>query len=190
MCLKSLWYCAEAYHQPDASKMLLSYFPRTLASPEIIRLIRIEKDPVAHVIRRCFEALVISKVAACIRSRTHSNVHISDEELVCLSAILGTERRDIMHCLKHPGAIELMNIVFLASGDIGSSAPDTVSPYILDVVPQTFSTHSQALPAEINTVLGLDQIFAPGNILNGQCELIPSSHYCLKMCIRDCTYNR
>ncbi|KAH9079594.1 hypothetical protein EDB83DRAFT_1292238 [Lactarius deliciosus] len=169
MCLRNLWYCAKAYNQLGASKQLPSYFTHALASPEIIRLIQAEKDPVAHVMGRCFGALIVNNLVAYIKSRTDENAQINDKVLGCLSAILGTESRDLKLWLRQPSAIELTNVVFLAFGDIGSLAADTVPPYVLDVVPQTFSILSQALPAEINTE---NQIRALADIPDGAAPII------------------
>ena len=172
MCLKSMWYCAEAYHQLGASKPLPSYFPRALASKEIVRRIHTERDPVSRVVGRCFCALVVMKLVADFRSRADSNVQISDDELVCISAILGTPDNDMTYWLKQPGAIELMNVAFLAFDDIGSFAADTVPSYVLDVIPETFSIISQSLPAEISIEPGLDQTDAQTDIPGGQFEHI------------------
>ncbi len=101
------------YNQSRASEPLPSYFPRTLASPEITRRIQTEHDPVSRVMGR-FGALVVMKLAAGIRSHTDSNVQISDEELACLSVILDAESRDVMFCLRWPGAVELAVEVWCA----------------------------------------------------------------------------
>ncbi|KAI9446264.1 hypothetical protein H4582DRAFT_543915 [Lactarius indigo] len=172
VCLRSLWYCAKTYHQFGDPKRLPSYFTHALASPEIIRLIQAEKDPVAHVMGRCFGALIVNNLVAYVKSRTDSNTQINDKVLGCLSAILGTESRDLKLWLKQPSAIELTSTVFLAFGDIGSLAADTVPPYVLDVVPQTFSILSQVLPAEINAELGLNQIRTLTDISDGVAPII------------------
>jgi hypothetical protein len=170
MCLKSLWYCAKAYHQLAPSKQLPSYFFLDLATPEIIHHIKTEKDPVTHMIGRCFQALVVSKVAAYIKSLTHSDVQLRSKALACLSAILGTDHGDLSLWIEKPGTIELVNIVLLAFGGISSLATDTVPSYVMDVIPQTFSILSQALPAEINSEF--DQIDAQKDISDGQCNFI------------------
>ncbi len=190
MCLNGLWCWGKVLHQLGVSQPLPPEF-LDLAGLEITRHIRTEKDPASRVMGRCFEALVVNNLAALIKSRSNSTVQIRAKARGCLSAILGTESSDVMHWMSQPGAIELVNIVFLALGDIGSLAADTVPSYVLDVVSQTFNILSQALPAEINTELGLvDRIHAPADIPDGQCELIlRSCLYGLKMRIRDSTYN-
>ena len=172
MCLKSLWYCAKSYHQLGPSKQLPSYFFLDFATPEIIRHIQTEKDPIAHMIGRCFQALVVSKVAAHIKSLTDSDVQLRNKALACLSAILRTEIGDLTLWIENPGTIELVNIVLLAFGGISSLVTDRVPSYVMDVVPQTFNILSQALPAEINTELGLDQTDAQTDIPDGECKSI------------------
>jgi hypothetical protein len=101
MCLRSLWYCAKAYHQlGTTSRPLPSYFPSTLASIETINLIRAEKDPVSRVVGCCFGALVVMKPVADIRLRTDSNIQVSDIELECLSAMFRTTSDDSSFCIE------------------------------------------------------------------------------------------
>jgi hypothetical protein len=165
MCLMSLWYCAKVHHQLGPSKQLSAYFFVDFATPEIIRHFRTEKDPISYVIGRCFQALIVSKGAAYIKSRTDSDVQLRNKVLTCLSAILDTGSDDLRLWLEHPGAIELLNLVFLAFDDIGSSATDTVPSYVLDVIPQTFRILSQAFSS---IELGLVQIGAHADIPDGQ----------------------
>jgi hypothetical protein len=66
-----------------------------------------QHDLVVHVIGRCVGALVVNKLAADINSR---NNPVRDDELACLSAILGTKSDDVMLLLSHPGAIEFTNM--------------------------------------------------------------------------------
>jgi hypothetical protein len=167
MCLKSLWYCAKVYYQPGSSKQLPSYFFLDLATPDIIRQIQTDNDPIAHMIGRCFQALVVGKVVAQIKSLTHSDVQLSNKVLACLSAILGTERDDLSLWVEKPGTIELVNILVFAFGGISSLSTDPVPSYVMDVVPQTFSILSQALPAEINSEI---EINAQKDISDGQCQ--------------------
>ena len=171
MCLKSLWYCAEAYHQPGVSKPLPSYFLRVLASDGIVSRICEERDPVSRVVGRCFCALVVIKLVADLRSRTDSDVQIGFDEAYCIKNILEIWR-DLDFWLEQPGAVELMNVAFLAFDDISSFAADTVPSYVLDVIPETFSIISQSLPTEINTESELDQIDEQTEIPGGQCKLI------------------
>ena len=158
MCLKSLWYCAKTYHQLGPSTLLPSYFYLEFATPEITSHIQTEKDPVSHIIGRCFQSLVINKMAAHIKTSTESDDQLRDNALAYLSAVLGIGCDSLSLWLEHPGAIELLNVVFLAFDDIGSSAMDTVPSFVLDVIPQTFRILSQAFPLVMNIELGLVQI--------------------------------
>ena len=178
MCLKSLWYCAQAYNRPGISKPLPSYFPSTLASPKITHLIGAEQDPVSRVVGRCFSALVVMKLVADVRSRD-SYFQVPGDELLCLAAVFDdegfyvfegspspnveNELWDFNERLELPGAIELLNVVFLACVEADSSLDaDTmqVPSYALDAIRQTFSIISRALPAEISIELELDQLYS------------------------------
>jgi hypothetical protein len=192
MCLKSLWYCAQAYNRPGESKRLPPYFPSTLASPEIIELIRDEQDPVCHVVGRCFSALVVMKLVVDVGSRSDPSFQVSNDERMCLVAVFNYEWSDahwgITMRLNSPGVIELLNVVFLASDDSDCLTADRewVPSYALGVIRQTFSLLSRALPAKINTELEQDQIYSP--VSDSKCELIPSPHYELSVCIRANTH--
>jgi hypothetical protein len=153
-----------------------------LTNPEIANGIGWGNDLAAHEIRRCIGALVVNTLAADINSRTNP---ISNVELECLSIILGT-KSDVMLLLRHPGTIEFTNILFLTLAKIDSSGSVGVSSDVLDAVQQTFGTLTQALPAELNAMMRLDQTNTLLNVSDGQCEfvlLIPS--YFLKMHVRN-----
>ena len=152
MCLRSLWYCAKAYHQPSISTPLTSYFPSTLASPEIIRLIHVEQDPISRATGRCFGALVVAKLAANTRLRADSNLQISDEELTCLSSILGAGIPELERWLSQNYAVELANILSLIFSEIDSFS-DTGHSEAPDKIQQTYSILYQTLPAELNAEL-------------------------------------
>jgi hypothetical protein len=182
LSLNCLWYCAKAYHQPGASRPLPSYFSSTLAGPEIIRLIQVDEDPVSRVTGRCFGALVVMKLAADIRSRADLNIQISDEELACLSAILGAESADLKLWLSQPYAIELANNLSLISSEIDSLFSDTVPSEVLDMaqLQQTYSIITRTLPAELNAKLT--------NFTDGQCEVKFSFRlFLLNLLISDAT---
>jgi hypothetical protein len=171
MCLMSLWYCAKAYHQLGPSKLLPAYFFVEFSTPEIIRHIRTERDPISYVIGRCFQALVVSKGAAYIKSRADSDVQLRNKVLTCLSAILDIGSDELRLWLEQRGAIELLSLVFLAFDDASSFGAETMPLYTLDLIPRTFGILSQALPTEINTEPGLYQIDAQADNPDGQCEL-------------------
>ena len=90
VCLKSLWYCGRAYNHPENLEPLPSYVCVFLAGPRSTRRIQMEQDLAVRVIGRCFGALVAKKLSADI------NVRNGDKRLVCLSAILGIESREVM----------------------------------------------------------------------------------------------
>ena len=191
MCLMSLWYCAKTYHRLGSTKALPSYFFLEFSTPEITRHIQTEMDPVSYIIGRCFQALLVSKGAAYIKSFAESDVQLRNKALACLSTIVDTESDDLRLWLEQPGAIELLNLAFLTFDGITPSTTDTMPSYVLDVIPQTFSILSHALPAEINIDPGLDYIDVQADITDGQCEFIlHPRHYDLKARIRDSIYDR
>ena len=159
MCLRSLWYCAKTYHQLGPSTPLPSYFYVEFATAELSGHIQAEKDPIAYIIGRCFQSLVINKVAAHIKTSTESDDQLRNNALAYLSLGIGCDSLSLW--LEHPGAIELLNVVFLAFDDIHTDhtyTTDTIPSYVLDVIPQTFRILSQAFPVEINIELGLVRI--------------------------------
>ena len=179
MSLDCLWHCVWAYLQPGTSKSLPSYFPNTLASPEIIRLIHVEKDRISRLTGRCFGALVAMKLAVDIRSRADLNLQNSDEEIACLSAILSVESPDLKNWLCQPCAIELATILFLISSEIDLFSGKVPSE-VLDMVQQTYSILTQTLPAELNDKLT--------NFTDGKCDIkCLSCLFRLKWLIRDLT---
>ena len=193
MCLRSLWYCAQAYHRSGASKPLPSYFSSTLASPKITHLIGAEWDPVSRIVGRCFSALVVLRLAVDGRSRFGSYFQVNDDELLCMAAIfddegfyvfdgspcsdIENELWDFRERLESPGALELLNVVFLAcvDSDFRLANSESAPSYALDVIRQTFSILSRALPAEIKKGPELDQMYSQVNgSSDSKCELI---HY-------------
>ncbi len=184
--MKNLWHFTREYNDPGNSVSLPSYVYVAFTNPEMTRRIREQRDPVAHVIGRCVEALVVNKLAADINSR---NAPVSNDELACLSAILGTKSDDVTLLLSHPGAIEFTNMVFLAMDDFYSTS-GAVPPYVLDVIQQTSSTLSQTLPPELNAEMQLYQTDILTYFSDGQCELILlSCLYRLKTYIRDLIFH-
>ena len=180
MSLNCLWYCAKAYHQPGASKLLPSYFLSTLASPGIIFLIQFVRDSVSRVTGRCFGALAVMKLAVDIRSRADLNVQISDEELACLSGFFGIESTDLKIWLSQPCAIELATILSLISSEIYSLSSDKIPSEVLDIVQQTCSIINGTIPVELNVKLT--------NFAEGQCEVAFSPRlFGLNLLIRDLT---
>ena len=165
MWMNNLWHFVRYCNEPWGSMPL--YVCIAFANPEMTRRIREERDLVVRVIGRCVEALVVNKVVANL----NINVPTSDNELACLSAILGTERDDVKRLLHNQGTIQFSNMVFLALDDFYSFTLEPVPLYVLDVVQRTFSALSQALPLELNAKMRLNQTDTLMNISNGECEL-------------------
>ncbi|KAH9018892.1 hypothetical protein EDB85DRAFT_598188 [Lactarius pseudohatsudake] len=158
VCLRSLWYCGEAYNLPKNSEPLPSYVRVVFASPEMTRRIQAEEDPAARVIGRCFGSLVAKKLSADIDSRNTQGVRVKEGELACLSVILGTEGHEVMSWLGEPGAIELANIVSLMLVDADPLVGDKMPSDVLDVFKKTLNILSQALLGKIHADLPLPQI--------------------------------
>ena len=209
-CVKCLWYCAQAYHRPGISKPMPSYFPSMLASPKITHLIGAELDAVSRVVGRCFSALVAMKLVADVKPRIASDFEVSDDEMLCLAAAFDEEgffifegspstsiRNELWNfrdSLEFSGVVELRNVLFLACVDSSFLIANTewAPPYALDVIQQTFSILSRALPAEINTEHELGRMFSQSNVSSGSKSQLyfPSPHYGLNAFIRVGTHNR
>ena len=170
MCLNGLWHWGKAPHQLGASQLL----PPDFLDHAVLEITYIwtEMDQASRVIGRCVGARVVNNLAACVKSQTNFTALSNDKALACFSAILRAESRDVKLWLTQPGAIEHMNMLSFAFGDISSLATDTVPSYVLDVVLQTFRILSKALPAEFNNQYRLDQTQSLMDIPIGQCEFI------------------
>ena len=184
-CLKSLWYCARAYHRPGATDSLPSYFPHTLASPSLIRRIQAEQDPVTRVIGRCFGALVVMKLAAGVRSRVGSGVGVNGEELACLSTILGIGSQGMRFCLMRLGTVELASMFSLTLGGADFMVTNALPLDVHDIVQQTLDILSQALPVEEITGLPLDPLVTPIATWGGRFDftIVARLHNLLRMCV-------
>ena len=156
------------YNEHRNSVPLPSYVCVAFTNPEMSRRIRKQRDLAIRVVGRCVEALIVNKLAANICSR---NISVSNDELTCLSAILGTKSHDVIRLLNSPGAIEFTNMVFLASDNFYSFTLETVPSYVLGVVQQTSSALSWALPPELDAKMRLNQTSPLMNLSDGECEL-------------------
>ena len=198
ICVKSMWYCAQAYHRPGTSKPLPSYFPNILACAKITEPLKDEQDPVSRVVGRCFRSLVTMKLVADLRSRSDPYVQANDDEVLCLAAAFyeedftksnpldensqkyGQWAYHFRSKLRSSGAIELLNVVFFACDDSSLLPADTerVPSYALDIIRQTFNILSRALPAEMNTELELDQMYSHASVSSdSKSELILRTPY-------------
>ena len=171
MFLKNLWHFAKAYIECGNSVPLPSYIFIAFTHPRITHLISGKGGDIApQVIRHCFGALVVNKLATGIDARTLQDP-VHDAELECLSAILGTDSKDATRLFNHPGAIQFSNMVFLATDDVYNSS--RISDLdVLDVVHRTFSIISQALPAQLNAEMHLDLTDTFTDVSKGQFELV------------------
>ena len=167
VCLRSLWTVVRASDEPEKSTPLPSYVYGAFANPEMTRRIHQDTDLTAGVIGRCVETVVVNRLAADINSRCDAQRPVNDDELACLSTILRTKSDDLMLLLRHPGAIELTNMIFLASHDIHSFTPQTVPSYMLVVVKQTSSSLFRALPPEFRVKMETETLT---NVSDGRCN--------------------
>ena len=118
VCLTSLWYCARAYNLPENSGMPLAPYLRTIfTGSELISSIQTEEDRCIRLLGRCFWSLIVKKLANDIASRSHTAAPATTEEIACLSRILGATGGQVKHWLGRIGAVDLANIVHLASGE-------------------------------------------------------------------------
>lgn len=170
--MKNLWHFTRQYNEQADRVPLPSYVCIAFANPEMTRRIHKQHDLAVRVIGRCAEALVINKLAADINSR---RLPVNNEELACLSAILGTKSDDVMVLLSRTGAIEFTNIVFLALDEFYFLNLGPVPSYVLDVVQQTSSALRvyQGLHTELKAKIRLNQTNTLMNICAGVCVRTP-----------------
>jgi hypothetical protein len=166
VCLNCLWHFGRAYNLPESFQPLPAYFSNSLM-PEITPRVRTEVDSGVRVLGRCFEALIVNKLAADIDSRISA---IRDTELACLSAILGTKSRDVELYFSRPGAVALANLISFVFVD--TSIFSTIPSDSLDVVQQTLGILSQPLSTQESTELKSYQPIAIINASNGNLERI------------------
>lgn len=107
--LRSLWHWSKAYLQTSA--LLPSYFPLLLASPEIKRHFRTERDPVARITGYCFGALVVSKLVDTLEQPILPDVGVRNACLACILAILGTEPREFILLHHRLRVVNFWNLV-------------------------------------------------------------------------------
>lgn len=167
--MKNLWRFMKEVNGPGNSDPLPSYICSAFTNPEMTRRIlgKSASGLAVHVIGRCVEALVVNKLAAGIKARDTPAINV---ELACLSAILGSTGDNVVVLLRHQGAVELSNMLFLSWANIDSDSAIVPSD-VLDVLHQTFTILSQALPAELDITMPVDKTYDLLNAPNGQCEL-------------------
>ncbi len=163
ICTKGLWYFGMVFHNFGNVVPLPSFF----IDPNLICHIPWIHDATPREIARCVGALVVNKLVTDIHSR---DTPVSNLELTCLSTILQSNSDNVTRLLRHPGAIEFTNIVFLALHNITLLGSNMMSSDVLDVVRQTFATISRILPPELNATMQLDQPDTSTDVSHGECE--------------------
>ena len=167
VCLKRLWYFDRTSNHPGDLVVNLSYICVAFSSPNMIRRIREQRDPSACSIGQCVGALVVNKLVADLNSRADS---ISDVELECISAILGTMNDEVVFLLRHQGAMELTNFLTLVNiFDFGSAR---MPSDVLLTIQQTLDVLYRALPAELSVKKQLNQVDILMNVSDGQYALV------------------
>ena len=146
VCLKSLWSCVRAYNLPENSEVPLAPYVRTIfASTEVIRWIQTEQDPVCRLLGRCFGSLIVKKLANDITSPTRTSVIAITAELACLSYILGTTDEQVSDWLGQEGAIDLANVISLASGEFETLVASVTGRDVRDVFQKTLSILAEGI---------------------------------------------
>jgi hypothetical protein len=182
--MMNLWYFARECNKPGSSVPLPSYVRIAFTNPEMTRRLREERDLAVRVIGRCIQALVVKKLTTDIKS-CDGPVSLSDERLVCLSAILGTDSHEASLCLGQSDTIELVNLASLALGDVSSLRADQLPPDTRSVLQQTFTVLSQTLPSPINVGLPQDRTTSLLNVPDDKYEhtIVSRLNGLLEMCI-------
>ncbi|KAF8261187.1 hypothetical protein EI94DRAFT_1746504 [Lactarius quietus] len=152
MCLYGLWRWGKALHQLGTSQQLPPEF-LDLAGLEVTSHIRKETNQVTCMMGHCVQALVVVNLVVRIQSRNHSNP--SDEELACISAILGTESHDLRLWFTLPGVVEFANVVSLVLTETEISFTDTSLSDVLDsdMIKQTIRILRWQLPPGLDAGL-------------------------------------
>jgi hypothetical protein len=181
--MKNMWNFTKECIEHGNSVPLPSYVWIAFSNPKTTRWIREQSDLFVQVIGRCVEALVVNKLVAGINSR---NVPVSNDEMACLSVILGSSQSDdVRLCLNQPGTVELINLASLTLGDMSSLSIDKMSPDLRSVFQQTLDILSQTLMAQGNSDLPLDHTFSPTHFSDDYSDRILISRLdgLLKMCM-------
>jgi hypothetical protein len=183
--MTNLWYFARECNKPGSSA-LPPYVRIAFTNPEMTRRLREECDLAVRVMGRCIQALVVTKLTTDIKSRD-GPVSSSDERLVCLSAILGTDSHEVRLCLGQPDTIELVILTSLALGDVSSLRADQLPPDARSVLQQTFTVLSQTLPYPTHAGLLQDRTTSLANIPDDKYErtIVSRLDSLLKMCVSD-----
>lgn len=145
VCLKCLWYCLRAFNQ-NLDVPLVPYVSAIFASPQVIQRFQTEKNIAVRLLGRCFGSLVVKKLSNDISSR-HPHPPTT-EELACLSSILGANGEQVRGWLDYTGAIDLANIIVLASGELETlvgSETEGVPTDVMDLFQQTLGILAEGM---------------------------------------------
>ena len=153
MFMKNLWHFTKSYIERRKSIPLPSYFYIAFTHAGVTRCIYGGDNINVHVTGRCVGALVVNKLVADIKS---GSIPANDAELVCLSAILHSESRDVKLCLAQPGIVELVNMASLVLGLVDTFKASDAPPDLR----QTLEILSQAVLPQENTEIHSDQVEA------------------------------
>jgi hypothetical protein len=159
--MQGIWYFMRWYNERGNSVPLPSYVCVAFTNQEMTRRIREQRDLTVREMGRCVGALVVNKLAADVNSL---KILVRDDEIACLSAILGTNSDAVELLLRYPGAVELTNVVFLALDDLDDSSPGTVPMYLLDVLQQTSSSLYHDIPPELKAMIRPTQTDTSANL--------------------------
>ena len=183
--MNDLWYFTRECNQPGNSVPLPSYVCVAFTNPEMTRRLREERDLAVRGIGRCIGILIVNKLVADINSRNGPSPIYRDDELACLSTILGTESHEASLCLSQPGTIELVNLASLAWGDVSSLRVDQLPPDARSVFQRTLTTLFQTVPAQGNAGPLLDHTIALVNVSDDKFErtLVSRLNGLLNMCV-------
>ena len=152
VCLKCLWYCVRAYNLSENSDEPLAPYLRTIfASPDVIGWIQTERDPASRLLGRCFGSLVVKKLANDMISPTRASIAGITSEMVCISHIIGASVGQVSDWLRQEGAIELANVISLASGEFETLVARETERDVVDVFQQTLGILAEgAVSSHVN----------------------------------------
>jgi len=122
---------------------LAPYVRAIFASPEVIGWIQTEEDPATRLLGRCFGSLIVKKLANDIASRT--DLAGITEEMGCLTYILGASGEQVRDWLDREGAIDLANVISLASGEFETLVVSGAEGDVADVLQQTLSILAEGI---------------------------------------------
>jgi hypothetical protein len=138
VCLKCLWYCVRPYNLPEnVDEPLAPYLRSVFASPEIISWFQTEEDPASRLLGHCFGSLVVKKLANDMTSPTRASIAGITSEMACISHIVNAPVGQVSDWLRREGAIDLANVISLASGAFETLVARGTEGDVVDVFQHT-----------------------------------------------------